>query len=322
MDRLKELRKKKHLTLKELSEQLKENGVFISSDSLAKYERGDRKPKIDKLKALADFFDVSVSYLQGIEPDYSKSTDKTEITIIKLLNDCYFEKNNNDWQGLDIWNALDVRDAVNRYAEHSKISFNSLLNKDSLNIIFWQKNFSFVLSNEKVIETANMLIDKKAKLAELMSVISNCINKKDEDLHDNDFSDHLAQKYNGKIYGSIGHLIHDLRFASNLADINLSFKNCFKYLKQIQIEINTDIKSGNFEHEIEYEKPFLLQPIKYHDQAKRLYKEDKDFREFYSKSEYLIPVKIYDEYLKMKHKEIPELSKYIENNPELNKKKN
>lgn len=316
-NKIKELRKKAKLSQKELA-----NKVNISNQAISFYENGKRLPKIETWQKLANFFGVSVSYLQGIEPDYSKSTDKTEITIIKLLNDCYFEKNNNDWQGIDIWNALDVRDAVNRYAEHSKISFNSLLNKDSLNITFWQKNFSFVLRSEKVIETANMLIDKKAKLAELMSVISNCINKKDEDLHDNDFSDHLAQKYNGKIYGSIGHLIYDLRFASNLADINLSFKNCFKYLKQIQMEINTDIKSGNFEHEIEYEKPFLLQPIKYHDQAKRLYKEDKDFREFYSKSEYLIPVKIYDEYLKMKHKEIPELSKYIENNPELNKKKN
>lgn len=316
-NRLKEIRESKGLTLEDVGK-----GVGLATNTISRYETGKREPKLETWKKLANFFGVSVSYLQGIEPDYSKSTDKTEITIIKLLNDCYFEKNNNDWQGIDIWNALDVRDAVNRYAEHSKISFNSLLNKDSLNITFWQKNFSFVLSNEKVIETANMLIDKKAKLAELMSVISNCINKKDEDLHDNDFSDHLAQKYNGKIYGSIGHLIHDLRFASNLADINLSFKNCFKYLKKIQMEINTDIKSGNFEHEIEYAKPFLLQPIKYHDQAKRLYKEDKDFREFYSKSEYLIPVKIYDEYLKMKHKEIPELSKYIENNPELNKKKN
>lgn len=316
-NRLKEIRESKGLTLEDVGK-----GVGLATNTISRYETGKREPKLETWKKLANFFGVSVPYLQEIEPDYSKSTDKTEITIIKLLNDCYFEKNNNDWQGLDIWNAFDVRDAVNRYAEHSKISFNSLLNKDSLNITFWQKNFSFVLSNEKVIETANMLIDKKAKLAELMSVISNCINKKDEDLHDNDFSDHLAQKYNGKIYGSIGHLIHDLRFASNLADINLSFKNCFKYLKQIQMEINTDIKSGNFEHEIEYEKPFLLQPIKYHDQAKRLYKEDKDFREFYSKSEYLIPVKIYDEYLKMKHKEIPELSKYIENNPELNKKKN
>lgn len=316
-NRLKEMRKKHNFTLDDIQKM-----TGIKRGTYSNYENGNTEPKIETWQKLANFFGVSVSYLQGIEPDYSKSTDKTEITIIKLLNDCYFEKNNNDWQGIDIWNALDVRDAVNRYAEHSKISFNSLLNKDSLNITFWQKNFSFVLRSEKVIETANMLIDKKAKLAELMSVISNCINKKDEDLHDNDFSDHLAQKYNGKIYGSIGHLIYDLRFASNLADINLSFKNCFKYLKQIQMEINTDIKSGNFEHEVEYEKPFLLQPIKYHDQAKRLYKEDKDFREFYSKSEYLIPVKIYDEYLKMKHKEIPELSKYIENNPELNKKKN
>ena len=170
-NRLKEMRESKGLTLEDVGK-----GVGLATNTISRYETGKREPRLETWKKLANFFGVSVSYLQGIEPDYSKSTDKTEITIIKLLNDCYFEKNNNDWQGLDIWNAFDVRDAVNRYAEHSKISFNSLLNKDSLNITFWQKNFSFVLSNEKVIETANMLIDKKAKLAELMSVISNCIN--------------------------------------------------------------------------------------------------------------------------------------------------
>ena len=84
----------------------------ISNQAISFYENGKRLPKIETWQKLANFFGVSVSYLQGIEPDYSKSTDKTEITIIKLLNDCYFEKNNNDWQGLDIWNAFDVRDAV------------------------------------------------------------------------------------------------------------------------------------------------------------------------------------------------------------------
>lgn len=69
MNRLKELRTNKGLTLKELSDELNKNNVKISADSLAKYERGDRNPKIDKWQALADFFDVSVGYLQGIKDD-------------------------------------------------------------------------------------------------------------------------------------------------------------------------------------------------------------------------------------------------------------
>ena len=64
-NRIKELRQKNSLTLKELSQQLKNTGFNISPDSLAKYERGDRNPKIEKWQELADFFGVSVPYLQG-----------------------------------------------------------------------------------------------------------------------------------------------------------------------------------------------------------------------------------------------------------------
>ena len=64
-NRIKELRQKNSLTLKELSQQLKNTGFNISPDSLAKYERGDRNPKIEKWQELANFFGVSVPYLQG-----------------------------------------------------------------------------------------------------------------------------------------------------------------------------------------------------------------------------------------------------------------
>ena len=64
-NRIKELRLKHNLTLKELSSRLKETDTNISSDALGKYERGDRNPKIDKWKALSDFSDVPITYLQG-----------------------------------------------------------------------------------------------------------------------------------------------------------------------------------------------------------------------------------------------------------------
>lgn len=66
MNRLRELRKEKKLTLKEVSSQLEQNNLKISPDALAKYERGDREPKLETWQKLADFFGVSVPYLQGI----------------------------------------------------------------------------------------------------------------------------------------------------------------------------------------------------------------------------------------------------------------
>lgn len=77
MSRLKKLREQRILTLQELSDALKEQmGIYISPASLGKYESGDRKPKIDELEVLAEFYDTSVAYLR--ENDNSKSNSKKE----------------------------------------------------------------------------------------------------------------------------------------------------------------------------------------------------------------------------------------------------
>lgn len=184
MDRLKELRKKKHLTLKELSEQLKENGVFISSDSLAKYERGDRKPKIDKLKALADFFGVSVSYLQGIEA-YSEND------IFKIMQDSYkhgtkgktYTVNgviNLDLSDVLIRGAIDqlmlVR-SVSSYLENkkrgAKPSKIEISQNDASNLDFWKKNFSFMLNDPSI---KLLLKTGKEQKLEVKRIIANVIN--------------------------------------------------------------------------------------------------------------------------------------------------
>ncbi|NRN80157.1 HTH-type transcriptional regulator ImmR [Lactobacillus helveticus] len=59
-NRLKELRQKNNLTLKELGQK-----VGMANNTLSQYETGKREPKLETWKKLADFFDVPVSYLQG-----------------------------------------------------------------------------------------------------------------------------------------------------------------------------------------------------------------------------------------------------------------
>lgn len=58
--RLKELRKKKHLTLEELG-----NAVGMLNSTLSQYENGKRNPKLEVWQKLADYFEVSVPYLKG-----------------------------------------------------------------------------------------------------------------------------------------------------------------------------------------------------------------------------------------------------------------
>lgn len=57
---LRELRKSKHLTQQQLAD-----ATGIERTSLMKYETGTRLPPYDKIKILADFFNVSPSQLMG-----------------------------------------------------------------------------------------------------------------------------------------------------------------------------------------------------------------------------------------------------------------
>lgn len=63
MNRLRELRK--DITLESLSRELVRQGVRVSADSLAKYERGAREPKIETWEKLAKYFNVTPQYLVG-----------------------------------------------------------------------------------------------------------------------------------------------------------------------------------------------------------------------------------------------------------------
>lgn len=67
MNRIKELRTKKGVTISELSEI-----TGISQTSLTNYENNKRKPRSEQVwKTLANYFDVSVGYLMGLsERDY------------------------------------------------------------------------------------------------------------------------------------------------------------------------------------------------------------------------------------------------------------
>ncbi len=59
-NKLKELRLKVGLTQEQLAKE-----VGLSEQAISFYELGKRNPKIDKWQKLADFFGVSVPYLQG-----------------------------------------------------------------------------------------------------------------------------------------------------------------------------------------------------------------------------------------------------------------
>lgn len=64
MNRIKELRKKKHLTLKDMGSKLN-----MLDSTLSQYENEKRTPNEATWQVLANFFNVSVPYLQGIDEE-------------------------------------------------------------------------------------------------------------------------------------------------------------------------------------------------------------------------------------------------------------
>lgn len=60
--RIKELRKEKNLSQKDLAKKLN-----ISQQAISLYEKGNRELKLETWQKLADYFNVSVPYLQGLD---------------------------------------------------------------------------------------------------------------------------------------------------------------------------------------------------------------------------------------------------------------
>lgn len=80
-NRIKQLRLEQHKTQKEVGK-----AVGLSDRAIAHYERGIREPKLATWLKLAEFFGVSVSYLQGVSDvpfatlaDYMKARGKKNL---------------------------------------------------------------------------------------------------------------------------------------------------------------------------------------------------------------------------------------------------
>lgn len=79
-NRLREIRLSKDLTLKKVA-----NEIGISENLIGKYERNEREPKLKTWIKLADYFNVSVSYLQGLT-GFSKGKAPSDDLDINYLH--------------------------------------------------------------------------------------------------------------------------------------------------------------------------------------------------------------------------------------------
>lgn len=116
-NRLRDLRLDKGKTLKELVDDLKvKTGLAISSDTLAKYEQGNREPKFERWQKLADYFGVPIPYLQGI------GVSKNEV-----LRDCINELSSNSTGKI----ALLIKDILKEYNTYFSLNLNEFTSNTS-----------------------------------------------------------------------------------------------------------------------------------------------------------------------------------------------
>lgn len=90
MNRLKELRQEKDLTLLELREELKDKqGITFSTSQLSSFENGKRSPRNESAwEAIADYFGVSVGYLLGYDDNDFEKQIRID-TLNNVLNKLY-----------------------------------------------------------------------------------------------------------------------------------------------------------------------------------------------------------------------------------------
>lgn len=87
-NRLKELRMEKGLTQENIAK-----GIGVTRQAISLYEQGRREMKLKTLKKIANFFDVSVPYLQGFVDDNISYLDLNTVekdvylTITSLIED-------------------------------------------------------------------------------------------------------------------------------------------------------------------------------------------------------------------------------------------
>ncbi|TGY53841.1 helix-turn-helix domain-containing protein [Ligilactobacillus murinus] len=92
-NRIKELRKNKGLTLKELAVEFneftkkdRENIKTISYSTLSRWEQGVTEPSLNTWQKLADYFDVPIPYLQGLGMSKQEAIDILAQEILKPEN--------------------------------------------------------------------------------------------------------------------------------------------------------------------------------------------------------------------------------------------
>jgi len=118
MNRIRELRKQKDLTMKDLG-----NQIGVSESTVSLYENEKRQPDQDTLLRIADYFQVSIDYLLGrtdvqciaMQSDQVLNASVTDEEMALLG---YFRSMNKEARERTIWIAKTLADSPSTQEGH------------------------------------------------------------------------------------------------------------------------------------------------------------------------------------------------------------
>lgn len=247
-NRLKEMRKKHDYTLDDIQKM-----TGIKRGTYSNYENGNTEPKIETWKKLANFFGVSVSYLQGIEPDFSKVTVKTKEFIISELDKNYF----NDNKDRKYKNSRSkLKQAVDEYATYAKLDPKPIKIKtdnDKNRFKYWSHHFSFLFTfDEHLIEWVNRYIyfttnNYKSHLtySHFIFTVTDVIKAQTLKEFQTDIGLLVNDKAENRLENAFSSFERRLNFSKNINDLNAQFNSYIDFLNDLQSELNESIKNAD-----------------------------------------------------------------------------
>ena len=206
---------------------------------------------------LADFFGVSVPYLQGIEPDFLEATKQVRIALSLTLNNYYFGYKNNNYSltyefGKEIftiandkekWNTIfskgryqisksearELYDYVNKYFELTGKKIRSVTGIDSITN-YWMKELNFLLQDERLIRYTNrdlFQLNEKSRLSS-SQIVYTC------DRFANRISKSIYQKIISDFSTDLGKYIDQRKYRTELGILENNFDLALRTADSIQ----------------------------------------------------------------------------------------
>lgn len=247
-NRIAELRKNKKASQDDVAKAL-----GITRQAISLYERGEHEPKLETWKKLASFFDVSVPYLQGIEPNFDLLTSETKDFILNKLDSNYFSSD----KGKNRKQIVQLKDAINEYAKYAKLKpAPKEIEKDSADsrYKYWSDNFSFLFSKKHLVNWVNRFnyftsnqLKHHMRYSSFIMTMTELIESQTITKFQTNIGIYVTDKVGFDLESSFKSFERHLGFSKNINSLEKQFDEYIDSIKKIKSNILKSTKGVNLE---------------------------------------------------------------------------